>query len=631
MFAFRVCSCKKSISEGIVYAAQLYAHFSGGYPMILSAGFKARLAHVSGPEIFHRIRFMLDELWLNHDVERLSGSRSWMKALTVADHDVQLPEVQALNTDLSDEKICPSTLNQDEKLIERFEKERQKHFFTRSRNRESEPDIRAVWEPARLQHLSRMLFSCTSAKPSDGAALELLEWIEANRLLHGPHYLSAMECGLRIPVFIYALKLVSSLSKRQRIKILNAVYGHGWWIARRLSLFSSRGNHTICEAVGLVFAGAIFRQESGGMGWLARGIELLEQELTHQILEDGGPAEQSLHYHRFVLDLYWLATSFLESNELCDCSGWNGRLKLGEAFLSAFTDSGGLMAAIGDCDDGYAVAPGLAPRRPQLEPPAQRVNTFEHSGYTIIRGGNGLLLSFDHGPLGMAPLHNHGHADALSLTLSFKGEQLLVDPGTFRYNGVPEWRSYFKGTRAHNTVTVDGLDQAVQQTGFVWSSPYTARLLRSNTHENRTTIEAMHDGYIRLPKPVTHRRVINFSNDGGWIIVKDTFEGKGEHSYELNYHLHPEVALLFENGWWRVTRGKAKMRLMLLDDKQFERRGGEKSPIFGWFSKEYGLKRACPVLQAKKEGPPEMHSFITALAFHDQVSFDVLSERAKEL
>ena len=67
---------------------------------------------------------------------------------------------------------------------------------------------------------------------------------------------------------------------------------------------------------------------------------------------------------------------------------------------------------------------------------------------------------------GMPPLYNHGHADALSITLSVGGKETLVDPGTYRYNGEPEFRKYFKGTRAHNTVTIDGLDQAVQETGL---------------------------------------------------------------------------------------------------------------------------------------------------------------------
>jgi len=85
-------------------------------------------------------------------------------------------------------------------------------------------------------------------------------------------------------------------------------------VSRNLALYSSLGNHTVCECIGLVFGGAVFRETGEGKKWLSRGCTLLEKELSHQILDDGGPAEQSLNYHRFVLDLYWLACGFLEKN-----------------------------------------------------------------------------------------------------------------------------------------------------------------------------------------------------------------------------------------------------------------------------------------------------------------------------
>ena len=79
---------------------------------------------------------------------------------------------------------------------------------------------------------------------------------------------------------------------------------------------------------------------------------MLAQELPHQVLPDGGPVEQSFAYHRFVLDLYWLAADFLERNELHACAGWKPRLLLGEAFLEACEIAPGVLPAIGDSDDG---------------------------------------------------------------------------------------------------------------------------------------------------------------------------------------------------------------------------------------------------------------------------------------
>jgi hypothetical protein len=46
-------------------------------------------------------------------------------------------------------------------------------------------------------------------------------------------------------------------------------------------------------------------------------------------------------------------------------SGVKERLARGEAFLDAFKDASGNLPAIGDGDDGYAVAPGITPVRAQ--------------------------------------------------------------------------------------------------------------------------------------------------------------------------------------------------------------------------------------------------------------------------
>jgi hypothetical protein len=202
----------------------------------------------------------------------------------------------------------------------------------------------------------------------------------------------------------------------------------------------SLGNHTVCECIGLVFGGAVFRETEEGKKWLSRGCGLLEKELSHQILDDGGPAEQSLNYHRFVLDLYWMAFGLLEKNRLYDCSNWKTRLILGERFLDKMKYSKRLMPGIGDSDDGHAVAPGIRPRRPLMakkDSPGHNLESiaFPESGYTVISKGKELFLTFDHGPLGMAPLYGHGHADALSITLYHNEQPFLIDPGTFQYNG----------------------------------------------------------------------------------------------------------------------------------------------------------------------------------------------------
>jgi hypothetical protein len=54
----------------------------------------------------------------------------------------------------------------------------------------------------------------------------------------------------------------------------------------------------------------------------------------------------------------------------------------------------------------------------------------------------------------------HGHADALSLSLAFAGRALLVEAGTYLYNGPQRWRDHFRGAAAHNLLRVGGRDPA---------------------------------------------------------------------------------------------------------------------------------------------------------------------------
>ena len=69
-------------------------------------------------------------------------------------------------------------------------------------------------------------------------------------------------------------------------------------------------------------------------------------------------------------------------------------------------------------------------------------------------------IVFDTGPLGYLSIAAHGHADALSLLASYGGWPVFVDPGTYSYKPKDVWRDWFRGTLAHNTVTIDSLNQS---------------------------------------------------------------------------------------------------------------------------------------------------------------------------
>ncbi len=526
------------------------------------------------------------------------------------------------------------TLHTKRSLIQKLEEDFSQFFFADIKLPSQSPDIRTVWEPARLQHITFLVKHAETL--SDKKTIKefikanALKWIRDNPFPYGVHYLSVMECGLRIPVFFYCLKYIEDLAADEYHLILETIYLHAWLTSKLFSLYSSLGNHTIAESIGLIFAGAVFRKTKKGRQWLQKGTDLLRQESTHQIMDDGGPAEQSLNYHRFVLDLYWLAIDFLEKNKLNDLRDIKPRLAKGENFLKSFLDISGALPLIGDSDDGCAIAPSLAPYRPETNKQEVGLSIVEHSGYCIIHSLNNVRVIFDHGPLGMPPLYNHGHADALSITLSKEGKKFLVDPGTYRYNGEPTFRKYFKSTRAHNTVTIDGCDQAVQETGFIWSHPYKTKTLRTTYQNNNFLIEAMHDGYTRLKNPVVHKRTFHFFAASN-IIIKDSFAGEGQHDFELLFHLHPDVSVTKDHEWWAINNQGISVFIQLLDDYDFNFIKGQGDPLLGWYSPVYGIKKQSGVLRHVKRGSPHEVSFVTAVCISDPLKPKNLIERLAQL
>jgi hypothetical protein len=599
-----------------------------------------RFRNASLPELLYRAKhfFLIKKLKIQLSQKKIPTAVPKIDLKNVK--DLELPVIRGEESEKKVQQILKGklfTLNADLTAVRKFEETWQHTYFDDIKLSDAGPDIRSVWEPARLQHLAILIHHIrqnedlgASNRLKQFAKNALIKWINENPFPLGVHYISAMECGLRIPLFFYCLKVLDNLEAGDFKLTLDTLYRHTWWVSNRLSLYSSRGNHTIAEATGLVFGGAVYRNTAEGRRWLAKGHELLKRELDHQILKDGGPAEQSLNYHRFILDLYWLAVDFLEKNRLHDCSDFCERLIKAEQFIAAFEAGCGHLPAIGDSDDGCAIAPGIYPRRNPPNHKDNKIETFTQSGYTIIKDED-IVLTFDHGPLGMAPLYNHGHADALSVTLCLDNKKMLIDPGTYRYNGKPEFRKYYKGTRAHNTVTIDGLDQAVQETGFIWSRPFKAKLVKTVEQESGFFLQASHNGYLRLKKPVRHFRSIILPNET-YFFIKDTFWGRGIHTFELNYHAHPDAEITPEaDAWWKIDNRGAIIYIRTLNDVNLNVTKGQRNPPIGWYSPFYGIKCESGVLSCSIKGIAQEVSFITAICIHSPQEIETLSQRLSKI
>ncbi len=498
-----------------------------------------------------------------------------------------------------------------------------KLFFDKIDYRQGNPfgDVRVAWEPSRLQHFIELALIAQNKPLYRDEAIKLLtqqleSWVRANPVGCGIHYISVMECGLRLMAVCYALDIARPyLEKNSAVwcAVAAIVSSHADLIRQRLSLHSSAGNHTVAECAGLVYAGLLFPEINDADDWLATGVSILSQEAERQVLSDGGGVERSPWYHLFVLDLLGLVVELLRFKGQAVPSEITGALVRGRRFIGVLAKTPTDLPRLGDADDGYALSPYL---RLSWDVSAERkqVETFTDYGLTRVAvGGNGggqLLL--DHGALGMAPSYGHGHADALSLVLNVGERELLIDTGTFSYTGEPEWRSYFRSTSAHNTVCVDELDQAQQSTPFQWSRPYTSELVGSHvTNKGVVYLKMFHDGYKELG--VTHVRYVVVIPDK-LVIVRDLLEGKGQHKLDLYWHLAVNPVVDGDALHFYGNDQAASMRLWGGD---FSLHRGELNPACGWGSMCYGVRE--PVTTIKKSycgGLP--YSFVTSIELTDE-------------
>jgi hypothetical protein len=229
----------------------------------------------------------------------------------------------------------------------------------------------------------------------------------------------------------------------------------------------------------------------------------------------------------------------------------------------------------------------------------------------VLRAGEGrddACLTFDCGGLGR-PSGGHGHADALSITLAAGVDELLIDPGTYVYNGKRRWRDAYRGTAAHNTVVVDRLDQVEPADTFRWQRELEATLLADLGFGDFSYLAGEHRGYAR-PTDLVHRRRLIHPGAGTWFVLDDFRGLRGEdatHTFELPFHLSRSArveSLEQADPTWvraRVVVGSTTLRLSVLATAPLDlslRRGGAGAPL-AWESDRYGARCAAPVLVAR--------------------------------
>jgi hypothetical protein len=520
-------------------------------------------------------------------------------------------------------------------------------------------DIKYLWEPNRHLHLVTLAQACALTR--DARHFQVLRehlesWFDACPYPRGANWSSALEAGIRLIHWSAAWQLLGgarsrffddAAGARLRSRWLASVYQHARFVEGFLSLHSSANNHLVGEAAGLFVAAVTWPCWGRSATWLAKARSLLEREALLQNATDGVNLEQALSYQQFELDLLLLPLLAGRANGVEFSAAYTTRVEAMIEYLASVMDAGGNVPAIGDSDDAMLVRLDHRPsfcryrstlatgallfRRGDFKAKAGELDErtrwlfgpgtdaayarlhdagaqlpvrreFPVGGYYVLgcdfETADEIRLVADAGPLGYGSIAAHGHADALAFTLSVAGLELLVDPGTYAYHTEGPWRKYFRGTSAHNTVTVDGQDQSAPGGNFMWLRKARAQATEWQSSPGLDVFEGWHDGYRSLPDPVVHRRRITLDKRNRRIVIEDRLEMAGEHDIALHFHCHEECRVEPVEGGWSVARGARRLVLQLPRWTGASSRVhvGSVAPIAGWVSRRFDEKQPAPTI-----------------------------------
>ncbi|MCU0354254.1 MAG: heparinase, partial [Cytophagales bacterium] len=182
-------------------------------------------------------------------------------------------------------------------------------------------DIKFVWEKARFAYLYPVIRHDFHNRDDRAAFVfsEIENWIDANPLNCGPHYVCSQETSLRVLNWTFALhyyKHSTELTETRFGKILRSIYGQMRHVAANIdfSRIAVRNNHAVTECLGLYLAGLLYPFFPESRAWRENGKRWLTEEGLYQIYEDGSYLQFSMNYHRVVIQLFTWAFGLAHRN-----------------------------------------------------------------------------------------------------------------------------------------------------------------------------------------------------------------------------------------------------------------------------------------------------------------------------
>lgn len=501
------------------------------------------------------------------------------------------PELKEAFTNIQNGKLLlfnstPADLGKDHDWVTNadsgFKYDIHKHWTEIADYSKEAGDIKYVWEKSRFSYLYTIIRydyhfgeDCAEVVFRD-----IMSWINSNPVNCGPNYRCSQEMSLRVLNWTFALYYYrdsAALTDEVFNQMQHAIYWHLHHIYNNInfSRIAVRNNHAITETLMLYLAGIFYPTLPGADEWKRKGKAWFEAEIGYQVYEDGTFLQFSMNYHRVVVQLLTWGITLAEKNGeqfspvvydrakksfeflrtcMVEENGWlpnyganDGALffKLSNVHYRDYRPQLQALANALNINSGFSnefedsawyglrsyknATPGL---------PANGIHSFTKGGYYIIREPETLTFircgSYKDRPL---------QADNLHVDVWYKGENILLDAGSYKYNTDEKTIRYFSGTQSHNTVMLGDYDQMLKGARFVWFNWSQCEAAKMSEHTKSYQFDGAISAFTYLNKNIVHKRtLIKQKGIPQWEITDEIAHAPAAIKMRQLWHMFPAVA-----------------------------------------------------------------------------------------
>lgn len=461
------------------------------------------------------------------------------------------------------------------------------------------PDNEWVWQLNRMgfwDSMAKVYWHTGDKKYAKEWCFQLMDWTRKNpRDKEHEYAWRSIEAGIRGYNWtgLYQRFIDSpNFTPEVLVAFLNSMFDHADYL---MTVYRTKSNWGLMEAEGMAFIAITFPEFNDAEKWRSEAFRRLNIEINLQVYPDGQQRELAMGYHIGCIN--W----FLRTSELAKLNN------IENAFPQSYLQTIELMCEVpmklchldgtnAQFGDSWAGTPGqyserflewaekfkrqdflfLATEGKQGKKPDSTAFALPQSGLYSMKSGwdnNAISLVLKCGPDG----GGHCQPDNGTFELYAGGRNLMPDAGSYIYSGDPEGRAWFRQTKVHQTITLNGEN-----------SKYAPKLLLWQPGENLDILVVENQSYENL----THRRSVFFV-DKKYFVIVDEATGGAPGEIDLHFQLAPgagaavfnrdnfSVRSNFTGGWNVLVQTTPQSGLKLIEEE-------------GWVSFLYTKKEQRP-------------------------------------